>query len=295
MMVTIPVSYNPSAFALMLRESIAAPNTRSTRTSGAPAQNTPATPTNGLSGSISLALATICGIVTTGGTLVTAASKSASPAGSGTQTAAGITSITLSGDRSLRDLCNMEAVLTGNTKGVVRPSVGSSKVVDALMKLAKGSDVALAVAAREILPKIVSAKDGPDGQSVVTYRSDPALEAFKPANLPEAAVAMSTEVWSNRTILNIASSMASGQKLDPFEVNFLRAKMFGSFTLTETTTTSTNGDTNKEDADLNRNFGGGASGGQPFNWRVALNPGGTGTQPLTSFSATAVYARYNAF
>jgi hypothetical protein len=293
-MITIPVSYKPSAFALMLMEVAAAPDTQSSRTSGTPAQYTPPSLTNGLSRPIIEALATIGASVTTGGTQVTATSESAGPSGSGTQTSVSIISATtVRADLNLRDLCNMEAVLTGNTKGLVRPCVGASKVVDALMQLATGPDVALAVAAREFLPEIASAKDGPDGQSVITLRNDPAWGPLARTNLPEAAAAMSGQAWSDGAIFSIASSMANGRKPAPFAVNFLHAKMFDSFTLINIESTSTRGDVNNYNADLNRNFGWGLSYGRPFNWEAGFNR--AGKQPLASFSARALYARYNAF
>jgi hypothetical protein len=292
-MVTIPVSYKPSAFALMLMEIVAAPDTQSARSSGTPA-NPPPSLTNGLSQPIIEALATIGAIVTTAATQVTAASESAGSSASETQTSVSIISATtVRADLNLRDLCNMEAVLTGNTKGVVRPCVGASKVVDALMQLATGPDVALAVAVREFLPEIASAKDEPDGQSVITCRNDPAWGPLARTNIPEAAAAMSGQAWSDGAIFSIASSLANGQKPAPLAVNFLHAKMFNSFTLINIESTSTRGDMNKYNADLNCNFGWSLSYGQAFDWEARFNR--AGRQPLPSFSARALYARYNAF
>ncbi len=293
-MITIPVSYKPSAFALMLMEVVAAPDTQSARTSGTPAQNTPPSLTNGLSRPIIEALATIGAIVTSAGTQVTAKSESAGSSASETQTSVSIISATtVRTDLNLRDLCNMEAVLTGNTKGVVRPCVGASKVVDALMQLATGPDVALAVAAREFLPEIASAKDEPDGQCVITLRNDPAWGPLARTNIPEVAAAMSGQAWSDGAIVSIASSLANGQKPAPFAVNFLHAKMFNSFTLIHIESTSTRRDMTNYNADLNRNFGWSLSYGQPLNWGARFNR--AGKQPLPSFSARALYARYNAF
>ncbi len=293
-MVTIPVSYKPRAFALMLMEVVAAPDTHSARTSGPPAQDTPPSLTNGLSRPIIEALATIGAIVTSAGTQVTATSERAGSSASETQTSVNIISATtVRADLNLRDLCNMEAVLTGNTKGLVRPCVGPSKVVDALMQLATGFDVALAVAAREFLPEIASAKDGPDGQSVITLRNDPAWGPLARTNIPEVAAAMSGQGWSDGAIVSIASSLANGQKPAPIAVNFLHAKMFDSFTLIDIKSTSTRGDINNYNANLNRDFGWGLSYGQPFNSEAGLNR--AGKQPLASFGARALYARYNAF
>ena len=201
-MITIPVSYKPSAFALMLMEVVAAPDTQSARTGGTPAQDTPPSLTNGLSPPIIEALATIGAIVTSAGTQVTATSESAGSSASETQTSVSIISATtVRTDLNLRDLCNMEAVLTGNTKGVVRPCVGASKVVDALMQLATGPDVALAVAAREFLPEIASAKDGA-GRPVRYYPSKRSgMGAVSPYQYPRGCrrhVRAGMERWRDR-------------------------------------------------------------------------------------------------
>ena len=283
-MVTIPAGYNSNTFVLTVLGGIAAPNTRSTRTRGAPVQNTQPSPLGGLSGSISRALATICGIVTTGGTQMAAAMEH-KPGGK--QNADGRRHSLLyyyyRRSEFARSLQYGSRIDGKYQRG--RPSpVGSSKVVDALMQLATGSDVALAVAAREILPKIVSAKDGPDGQSVVTYRSDPALEAFKPANLPEALSRHVDTGMERSHDLKYRFVHGKRSEAGPIRSEFPERQDVRLIHPYRNGNDKRQRRYEQKDPDLNCNFGGGSSSGQAFNWQVVLNPPGTGTQPLINFN-----------
>ncbi len=148
--------------------------------------------------------------------------------------AASSLTITVTAPQSLRDLCNEYAVLTGNNVGVVRPNVGPSKFVDALMQLATGSDAALAVAARDLLPRICSdGSCGPDGQANVCYQSD-RVPVFNAKELPEAEATMQAQDWSDRAISNIASAMAQGAQPNEYDIAFLHAKLYGSATVIDT-------------------------------------------------------------
>ena len=93
---------------------------------------------------------------TAGNTGVPAANATeAAASGTGTAIEMKTASLTIvAPSPTIHDLAIEEMVLTGNKAGLVRPSAGSSKFVDALMQLATGSDMALAIAARNLLPRI---------------------------------------------------------------------------------------------------------------------------------------------
>ena len=233
-------------------------------------------------------------ILTANGADVTATSAHAGPGGTEAQTTVSHASaITVTVPPGLQDLANEEAVLTGNNVGVVRPSVGPSKFTDALLKLATGSDLALAVAARSLLPRIVSVGNyGPDGQDNVTYHLDPAEMALDTKNLPNVAIAMATRGWTDDTVSRIAGAMANGDQPSQFDVNFLHAKLFGSFTVMDTKAMAGDTSMSQYNTDVNGNMCSSSSEGWSFNWEVVLNPG---TQPLASYSATSVHAQFKEF
>jgi hypothetical protein len=165
--------------------------------------------TGGLSPGFSAALAQINFIVTSHGTKVTTASADTSLAGSSAQVAVSNTSsVTFSVNPSIQDLANEYAVLTNNDVGVVRPNVGPSPWVDALVGLAKGSDVALAVAAREALTNVTQAQWDAGGHEIAYKNTGPVVYAD---NLAHAAEYIASPDYAQAAIINIANSIAEGE------------------------------------------------------------------------------------
>jgi hypothetical protein len=240
----------------------------------------------GLSTGLSASLAEINFLVTGHGTKVTTASADTSLTGSSAQVAVSNTSsVTFSVVPSVRDLANEYAVLTNNNVGVVRPNVGSSPWVDALVGLAKGSDVALAVAAREALGNVVQADA--NGQEIAYKNAGPVVYAD---NLGHAAEYIASQDYAQSAIINIANSIAEGEPPDAFLVNLLHARMNGSITVVDTTALSQTDNLGKYNTGYNKDYGYSSSDGSSFNFEVIAQP--NPTAPLGSFSASIVNAAY---
>ena len=167
--------------------------------------------------------------------------------GTGAQTVVSAASITaVAPSPTLHDLAIEEMILTGNNVGLARPNIGPSKFVDALMDLAKGPDMALAVAARNLLPRLASSGGcGPDGQAIVSYRNDPLSGPVTLDSLPDVAGFWSGDWWSDGAIANIASAMANGEQPGQSDVNFLRARLFGAVSIVAEEAVSSGADGNQ--------------------------------------------------
>ncbi len=265
------------------RASRAANNGLSNRTS---VQQVTATSTAGSSPGVSASLAEISFRVTSHGTKVTTASAETGSTGSSAQVAVSNTSsVTFSVNPSMQDLANEYAVLTNNDAGVVRPNVGASPWVDALVGLAKGSDVALAVAAREALKNVTQADAS--GQAVDYKNAGPIVNAN---NLGHAAEYIASQNYAQSAIISIANSIAKGEAPDAFLVNLLHARMNGSITVVDTKALSQTDDLGKYNTDYNEDYGYSSSNGRSFNFEVIANP--NSASPLSSFSASIVNAAY---
>jgi hypothetical protein len=189
----------------------------------------------------------------TSGNGATAGNSSVIPAANGTEPMASSTGpaeietqtasfTTEAPSPTIHDLAIEEMELTGNNAGLARPGVGSSKFVDALMQLATGSDMALSIAARNLLPRLAgNGEYDSNGQAIVTYRYDPQNEDLTLNNLPDAAGFAAGDWWSDRAIANIASAMANGEEPDTADENFLRQRLFGSFSFTAADEVEANG------------------------------------------------------
>jgi hypothetical protein len=241
--------------------------------------------TGAISSGFSASLAQINFTVTRHGTKVTTASADTSSTGSSAQVAVSNTSsFTFSVDPTVQDLANEYAVLTNNDAGVVRPNVGPSPWVDALVDLAKGSDVALAVAAREALGTITQAAGGHD----ITYKnSGPVVPAD---NLAHAAAYIASPDFAQAAIMKIAHSIAEGESPDAFLVNMLHARMTGSITVVDTEALSETDNLSKYNTAYNEDYDYSSSYGRSFNFEVIVQP--NSTLPLRSFSASIVNAAY---
>lgn len=237
---------------------------------------------------LSASLAEINFLVTSHGTEVTTASADTGLTGSSAQVAeSNASSVTFSVDPSIRDLANEYAVLTNNDVGVVRPNVGSSPWVDALVDLAKGSDVALAVAAREALPNVAQAQWDPSGHEIAYKNAGPVVY---PDDLGHAAEYIASQDYAQEAIVQIANSIAQGEPPDAFLVNLLHARMNGSITVVDTETLSITDNLGKYNTDYNGDYGYGDSNGNTFNFEVIAQPGSA--TPLSSFSASIINAAY---
>jgi hypothetical protein len=244
--------------------------------------------TGGLSQGFSAALAQINFTVTSHGAQVTTASADTGLTGSSAQVAVSNTSsVTFSVNPSVQDLANEYAVLTNNDTGVVRPNVGPSPWVDALVGLAKGSDVALAVAAREALTNVVQAHWDADGHEIAYRDIGPKV---KPNNLAHAAEYIASSDYAQAAIINIAKSIAEGEPPDAFLVNLLHARMNGSITVVDTKALSKIDNLDKYNTDYNEDYGYRSHHGRSFNFEVIVQP--NSTLPLSSFSASIVNAAY---
>ncbi len=201
-----------------------APGTRAVSSSSAPAK----------SGGCSTALFAGAAAGNTGIPVANATEAAAS--GTGTAIEMQTASLTIvAPSPTIHDLAIEEMALTGNNVGVARPSAGSSNFVDALMQLATGSDMALAVAARNLLPRIAgNGEYDSNGQAIVTYRHDPLHEDLTLNNLDDAASFAAGDWWSDRAIANIASAMAKGEEPNSADENVLRQRLFGSASFFET-------------------------------------------------------------
>ncbi len=216
------------------------------------------------------------------------ANTGASVAGTGTQTAVSATSITIvPPSPTVHDLAIEQMILTRNNAGVAQPAIGPSKFVDALTQLATGSDMALAVAARNLLPRLASTEgNGPDGQPIVSYRHDPLSGPVTLDSLADVAGFWSGDWWSDGAIANIASAMANGQAPDQGAVNYLRATLFGAVSMTAMEAVSGGADGNQ---------GGhltAASETRYFDRQVVRD---LGTGQLTTFYETTAYGAYVEF
>ena len=222
-----------------------------------------------------------------GNTSVIPADNGTTPAASSTGTAdiemqtASFTAVAPS--PTIHDLAIEEMALTGNNVGVARPSAGSSKFVDALMQLATGSDMALAVAARNLLPRIAgNGEYDSNGQAIVTYRHDPLHEDLTLNNLDDAASFAAGDWWSDRAIANIASAMAKGEEPNSADENVLRQRLFGSASFFETDAVEGKGTASYSLS----------AGTVYFDKHIVHNSGHRG---LPDCYGTAVYANYREF
>jgi hypothetical protein len=212
------------------------------------------------------------------------ANAGAVQAAAGAQTVLSAALTAVAPSPTLHDLAIEETILTGNNAGLARPEIGSTNFVDALMQLATGPDVALAVAARNLLPRIASPGGyGPDGQPIVSYKHDPLSGPVTIDSLADVAGFWSGDWWSDGAIACIASAMAKGEQPGQSDVNLLRARLFGAVSVTAVEVA-----------------GGGNQGGHVmaasevcyFDRQVVRDPG---TGALASFYETTAYGAYVEF
>jgi hypothetical protein len=284
-------SYNPYAFggaALQLLGNAPASNRNGDAQAGTSVARATSTAPGGLTPGLGASLAEIDFIITGQGAKVTTASAETGATGSSAEVAESNTSsLTFRVDPSVQDLANEYAAATQNDAGVVRPNVGPSPWVDALAGLAKGSDVALAAAAREALQNVTQAQWNSGGQEIAYKDIGPDVA---PDNLAHAAEYIASPNFAESAIVSIASSIAQGQQPDAFLVNLLHARMNGSITVVDTTALSKTENLAKYNTAYNSDIGYGDSNGDTFNFEAIAQP--NSTSPLSSFSASTVAAAY---
>lgn len=184
---------------------------------------------------------------------------------------------------TVHDLAIEEMILTGNNASAAPPATGSSNFVDALMQLAKGADMALAVAARNLLPRLGSSGGyGADGQPIITYKHDPLSGPVTLESLGDVAGYWAGNWWSDGAIAKVASAMANGQQPDQAAVNFLRAGIFGAVFETAVEAVSGGDGKNQCSSFMAASF---------FDRQVSRDPAGK----LTSLYETVTYGNYMEF